>query len=136
MEQLNIKALSEIRELIQTELKKRGIFARITEFNQVVKNGKISIEFETEEFQTQPVLFESIKVVDFGGSIKEKLLKFDEDGNEISPPRKYLEVYISVYVCGRHFSKGSTGIALFRFECRVFKSENGFFDSIAKVKVS
>jgi len=132
MEQLNIKTLSEIRELIQTELKKRSIHAKIIKFNQVENNGKYSIELETEEFQSQPVMFDSIKIYNFGSSIKEIEVSSVDDDTIIK--RKCLGVYISLSYFFRLFTHGSNGVHLFTFQCRVYKSEKGY-DHIAKVEI-
>lgn len=89
--------LNQLRELIQTELTKRAIHAKITLFELKEKTNSAIITMETEEFQTTPVMFKSIKVVS-SGIIK---FKYYEDNNT-----NYANVIMTINFLYRHFDGG------------------------------
>jgi hypothetical protein len=98
--------LGLIKEVIGTELLKRGFHTPITvKYNE--RHNHVSIT--SESFQTTPVLFKSITIDNFGGSIKESFK------NEIP----VLEIWIPVHVSYTHFDLGSNGCSLFSFSCIV-----------------
>ena len=63
--------ISEIKEFIRIELLKRGIHANIKTLEEVVtdveKDNKI--RFESENFQTTPVMFKTLKIIDWSTHI-------------------------------------------------------------------
>lgn len=108
--QLSEKAVSTIKDLLQTELLKRGILAPICRIEEVEgRVGSSYISFETEEFQTTPVIFKSLKVENFNSWIVKA------EGS--------IAVTITVHYSYQHFGGGSNGCSLFDFYCKV--SEDG-----------
>jgi hypothetical protein len=109
---LSEKAIALIAEHLQTELLKRGILAPITKIEEEESRpGKTHISFETEEFQTTPVIFKSLKVENFNSWIEEV------DGG--------FQIGIDVHYSYKHFGGGSNGCSLFKFRCMV--SEDGMY---------
>tara|TARA_R110000851_G_C12632111_1_gene517949 strand:- start:48 stop:407 length:360 start_codon:yes stop_codon:yes gene_type:complete len=93
----------QIKKHIQTELLKRGFTAKITRLEEV----KCRLEFETEKFQTTPVIFESIFISNFSSSITKKT---NEDKNI-----HFHRVWIQVNVVYNHFDSGANTCNLFTF---------------------
>ena len=109
---LSEKAVNTIKDLLQIELLKRGILAPITRIEEVEsRSGGTYISFETEEFQTTPVIFKSLKVENFNSWISKI-----EGGFLIN---------INVHYSYKHFGGGSNGCSLFNFQCKV--SEDGMY---------
>jgi hypothetical protein len=103
---LSEKAVSTIKDLLQTELLKRGILAPIKRIEEVEsRSGSNYISFNTEKFQTTPVIFKSLVVENFNSWIKKV-----EGGYEVT---------ISVHYSYEHFDGGSNGCSLFNFQCNV-----------------
>lgn len=95
-----------LKEKIEIELLKRGFHAQITlEYSERHKN----ISLISENFQTTPVIFKSITIDNFGGSVKEEII------NEIP----VLNIWIPVHISYKHFDMGSNGCSLFSFSCLV-----------------
>lgn len=103
---LSALALEKIQEKIQIELLKRGFMAQIkVEVNSRYKHVNVL----SEPFQTTPVIFKSIIIDNFGGSIK----KVEETLNNS------IEVWIPIHISYEHFDLGTNGCALFSFTCTV-----------------
>ena len=115
---LSEKAVSTIKDILQTELLKRGILAPIKRIEEVEgRAGSNYISFNTEEFQTTPVIFKSLVVKNFNSWIKKV-----EGGYEVT---------IYVHYSYKHFGGGSNGCSLFNFYCNV--SEDGEY--VGNVKI-
>ena len=115
---LSEKAVNTIKDLLQTELLKRGILAPIKRIEEVEsRSGSTYISFETEKFQTTPVIFKSLKVENFNSWIKKV------EGDYV--------VVISVHYSYKHFGGGSNGCLLFNFQCNV--SEDGEYVGDVKI---
>lgn len=95
---------NQIKDFIQTELLKRGFLAKIVRFEEVSGRYEPRLEFETESFQTTPVIFKSIKVENFSSSITK------EEGVDGSI---LYRIWISVHVSYETFEGGSNGTKLF-----------------------
>lgn len=92
----------EIQKFIQTELMKRGFHAQITTLDETeFRDGSIGFNLETEEFQTTPVLFKSIKLMSFNSFISD--VKEADNGFE------YRTFSISINARYNHFGGGSNG---------------------------
>ena len=116
---LSEKAVNTIKDLLQIELLKRGILAPIKRIEEVEgRSGNRYISFETEEFQTTPVIFKSLKVDNFG--------------SWITKGEKSLAITISVHYSYKHFGGGTNGCSLFKFYCTV--SEDGEY--VGSVSIS
>lgn len=103
---LSENTLEQIQDKIQVELLKRGFFAPVkVEFCNKHKNVKVT----SENFQTIPVLFKSISIINFGGYIKE----VEESKN------KSLEIRIPVVAQCEHFDMGNNYAEIFAFKCIV-----------------
>ena len=69
---LNEECLDQMQAFIQRELLKRGIMAKITNLYEADPRGRNSyITLESELFQTIPVMFESVKICNFGTSVRQ-----------------------------------------------------------------
>ena len=107
---LSEKAVNTIKDLLQIELLKRGILAPIKRIEEVdLRSGDSYISFNTEEFQTTPVIFKSLMVENFNSWIRKI------EGGYV--------VVINVHYSYEHFGGGTNGCALFNFQCNV--SEDG-----------
>lgn len=115
---LSEKVINIIKDLLQTELLKRGILAPIKRIEEEDgRSGSRYISFNTEEFQTTPVIFKSLIVENFNSWIKKV-----EGGYEVT---------ISVHYSYEHFGGGSNGCSLFNFYCNV--SEDGEYVGGVKI---
>jgi hypothetical protein len=113
---LSEQNLLKIKEVIQTELLKRGISAPIIKLNEFVKNGKNHIDLETDVFQTTPVLFKELKIISFSTSVYlENEVSVDSDKGFT-----FIKVYIGLDYRYQHFDGGSNGCSLFNIHFKVF----------------
>lgn len=111
--------LSEIKNVIQDELTKRGINAPIREFKEIECDGDINeLKFYTDNFQTIPVLFKNIRVRGLGYIRKNK-------GLPTNPDVEYLSVTIGLDHDVVYFDSGTNGIGLLYAEFRVFDIHEG-----------
>lgn len=109
---LSEKAVNSIKDLLQVELLKRGILAPICRIEEVEsRSGNSYISFNTEKFQTTPVIFKSLMVENFNSWISKV------EGGYV--------VTIDVHYSYEHFGGGSNGCSLFNFQCNV--SEDGIY---------
>ena len=106
-------------DLIQTELLKRGFTAKITSFEEVEKRGSNYIEFETESFQTTPVLFKELKISNFSTSIR-KQDGVSEDGST------YVTTEFWIQVSARYsgFTGGTNGQNIFDLSGNFFEDNS------------
>lgn len=109
------KQRQEIQEFIQTELLKRGFHAPITALQEKTINHNTGLYFESAPFQTTPVLFKSIKIINFANSILDEE-PIGENSSYV-PDLMIRRVYIQVYVEYKHFDGGSNGSKLFGVQC-------------------
>jgi len=98
---LSEKVVKEIQNLIKVALVKRGFHAEFIKFCE--EDGRIV--FETETFQTVPVIFETIKIENFSSSVWHK------SGDD------YGRVSIDVHCRYTHFDGGNNGATIFEFYC-------------------
>ena len=62
--------MEKIQKFIQKELLKRGFLCKIIEFREISKNQYTNLfSLRTENFQTTPVIFETVYLSNFGGSV-------------------------------------------------------------------
>ncbi|MBK9936773.1 MAG: hypothetical protein IPP05_22310 [Cytophagaceae bacterium] len=94
----------EIEKIIELELIKRGISVSIT-----VKEVTQRLKLTSSSFQTTPVLFKEIKIIDFGSYVTEK--------------GKVIEVGVSVSAYYEHFDGGSNVVKLFSITINCFDDE-------------
>ena len=111
MKLLNEKQLANLKEELRIELMKRGFNADLGEVTETDKN---KISFESEPFQTTPVIFKEIKLIPWSSNLKEETM---EHGVIIN-------VYISINVRYTHFDLGTNGCDVFTFSCSFFKGKN------------
>ena len=103
---LSVESLKQIKDKIQIELLKRGFMATI-KLELDSKNNNIRVL--SESFQTTPVIFKSIVIDNFGGSITEKKENLNNS----------FEVWVPIHISYEHFDMGSNGCSLFSFSCTV-----------------
>lgn len=116
--------IAKIKSAIQTELLKRGF---LTPINIVLNEKHKLLEIHSESFQTVPVIFKSIKINNFGGSIivrdvmvNDTLPKYVSLDNEIEvETEQELQIWIPVHVSYKHFDGGQNGCSLFNFTCKI-----------------
>lgn len=116
--------IAKIKSSIQTELLKRGFFTPISlSYNDKYNHLVIS----SEKFQTVPVIFKSIQIDNFGGSIKvldvvipnQPLNVIAEYNSREVETEQELQIWIPVHVSYKHFDGGQNGCSLFNFTCKI-----------------
>ena len=123
--------LEALKELIQLELLRRGFTAQIVKIDEVEVRGRRFVAFETEKFQTVPVLFKDIIVNQFNSSLKKEVFT-RENGTQY----EMIKVYISIHVSYNHFDGGSNGCKLFSIECQMADSDDRYeAERIYKLKI-
>lgn len=111
--------MNEIRkqaeEIINLELLKRG-FLNISfeELSYDYQTKRQKLTLNSEPFQTTPVIFKEIRVVNFGGRINE----LEINGNHL------LEIAIPINVKYDHFDNGSNSCELFTITLRVLPNDD------------
>ena len=116
---LSVENLEAIKDTIQLELLKRGVIAPIVKLEEVIrKSNNHHIELATAEFQTIPVMFKKLGVINFGTFVGKK------PKNELKPELEgeFISVWISVYFSYEHFNGGSNGVEMFNIWFNVFGS--------------
>lgn len=114
---LSEENLKSIKETIRVELLKRGFTASIVKLEEnVSKYNKRSIDLQTEEFQTTPVLFKRIVIHSFSSNVS------IESKKNLNPvlAGDYIHVWISVNVSYINFDGGKNGSELFDIVFNVF----------------
>jgi hypothetical protein len=109
--------LLKIKKEIDTELKKRCFPVGIGEISIKENNGNYSIQFESDEFNTVPSLFESIRIIPFNSYVSNK-----EPHDNIKV--EYVSIVLSVSVNYNHYDLGSNSSKLFYTEFRIFNGES------------
>jgi hypothetical protein len=112
----SIEQRKQIQDFIQMELLKRGFQAKITKFEEVKGKNGSRLEFETESFQTTPVIFKTITVNNFSSSISE------EQKHENNPELLFRKIWISVHISYEHFDGGTNGCKLFDVFAKISSS--------------
>ena len=113
-----------LQEIIQTELLKRGFQVPIESFEEEIGDqGGHSIGFQTEPFQTTPVLFKEIRVVTFSKSLKQEKLKNDA-GDDYTVTKFWMTIHASYTV----FSGGTNGTQLFEITGKFYNDEHRSFE--------
>lgn len=113
---LNWEHLEQIKNHLQTELLKRGFNAKIDRINEKVARNGIEhnyVEFETEPFQTIPIIFKKVWITNFSSWIR------DHKTN-----KNYWVITIQVHIRYEHFTGGHNGTNLFTFKCMASKDED------------
>ena len=96
------KVLENLSSILSKELKKRGFFAPITlEWNSSCYNFCFGLN--SDEFNTTPALFLSVKIQNFGGTID----IVDEER---------VEFWLPVHASWKHFDTGQNSTAIFYVE--------------------
>lgn len=108
--------LDKMKEIIQIELLKRGITAPIIKFEEEIYKSSHYIRFNTEPFQTIPVIFKNILVDNFSTSVLKKPKSELREGVE----GEYIHVWISVHFSWESFGGGTNGIKIFDIVFNVF----------------
>lgn len=115
---LSDKALEAIKSRIKDEMTKRGIHVEILKFEELDSERGNKIVFETDYFQTVPVIFKTLNLRSYTSGVFES----KEVESEVN-------VWVSVNYNYTHFGGGSNGCSLFDFHCKVID------DTIYKVKI-
>jgi hypothetical protein len=102
------KVYSQIADIIQTELLKRGFVVNVS----CTPTPDNSLKVITDEFQTTPVIFKKVWIESFGVKVEE---------HENSKGIKYTDYHISLDVFYEHFGGGKNGCNLFSISLRKFE---------------
>jgi len=123
---LDNSQLVEIWLRVQDELKKRGVFAQIVSFDEVEgrRGNPNRIEFHTEEFDTIPVIFDTIYVDNFGGSVRKEKTQKLSDGEIIE--FEGIKVWIPVHFSYTHFGGGSNTCEVFTLTCDAYSIDREY----------
>ena len=116
--------INSLKNFVQDELLKRGFTAKITTFEEIISRGSHYINFETESFQTVPVIFKSLKVASFSTSVSQAVLE-----NESGVTYTKTNVWITISTRTKSFDGGSNGTNLFQFNCAFLNSSEGMFET-------
>jgi hypothetical protein len=110
---------NKIKELIETELLKRGFTTKLIEFKEVGERTEGHfIELWSKPFQTIPVLFKEVRIANFSTSVKEGTII--SNNKAIIP---IIRVWIQVCASYISFSGGNNSVSLFEFRCICFGKE-------------
>lgn len=120
-EELAPETIESIRRAIATELKKRGFHAAINITIRKDIGVKNWLLLDSEEFNTVPVIMESLKLYSYGDFTANK-----ERGNS------YINVGLRIEVNYKHFGGGSNGCELFRFYCEVAPDNWDIFNVVVR----
>lgn len=108
-----------IKDKIQIELLKRGIYARIIQLEEYEnRSNEHRIRLKTEEFTTTPTIFKRLWVEQFNTWITQE---FTEDNQT-----EYYLITIGVHYSYEHFSGGTNGCELFNFNCKLRKDASDY----------
>lgn len=113
----------EMQATINDGLAKRGFPSIELEFTEGRKGNNPHFCFESEKFNTFPVIMKSIVIDNFGGSISKQTLKVirqDEDKNDYIAEVDVLRVWIPVHASYEHFDRGSNGTEVFSYTAEIF----------------
>ena len=94
------KVLEHLKQILSMELKKRGFFVK-TSLNWSDLGKELCFVLNSEEFNTTPVIFESICIASFCGSIY---------GCE---RERVVEFWLPVHARWKHFDIGENGTSIF-----------------------
>lgn len=125
---LTEKQIQAIKSEIDTQLLKRGFFAKTT-LTLAENRGSQSLKLSSETFQTTPVIFKEIQINDFGS-----WLNSDSVTNERGT-FNFVKVAVTVHVNYSHFGGGSNGCELFRFFCEVEIGKSPTDWSLHKIQI-
>ena len=117
---------NQIREFIKDELTKRGFHATLVRFEEKAnaRGNKTHFSFETESFQTAPVLFKDIKIGEFNTQINK-----DEEN---TVDKEIYNLWLSVYVHYTHFGMGTNCSELFSITGHYVKGAKYVHNLIAR----
>jgi hypothetical protein len=129
MVQLTREQLDSFKERVSEELTKRGFHVTLEVNEERCKyDGESKIIITSNNFQTVPVLFKKLAIVNFNTSVKKQPINEifgDGDGD-------CFVVDVGVYVGYEHFDVGSNCSQLFHIHC-VFMGTN---ERLFKVKIN
>ena len=120
---LSQTVLSELQETVRIELLKRGHLAKIERFEEIEgRNNETRISFNTESFQTTPVIFKSLQINEFSSSISEETQSHDVSGT----PTDFtvIKVNLSVNISFENFNGGTNGTEIFTLHAECGKDGN------------
>lgn len=107
-------------EKLNEQILRRGFNVTIKEFEETETRGTRYINFSTEAFQTQPIIFQEIKITSFSTSLsKEKGIR-ESDGHEY----EITKFWISVNVSYKHFGGGTNGCELFTITGNFYEQDS------------
>lgn len=111
-----------LKGLIQTELLKRGFTSKIIPIKEKeIKSGSNRITFESEEFNTVPVIFKRIHIREFTSSVNLEEIKREDDSILLKK-----SIHIGIHVSYEHFGMGSNGCGLFNLNGHFFNDDERF----------
>jgi len=124
---LSEKQLNRIKSEIRKELTKRGFHSPFKIFQVNTNLRTPRIEFLTENFQTTPVLFESIRLANFNSNISGLQTHKDPDAEY-----QYRDIWISVHIDYKHFTGGGNVKQLFDFWCKTSSNGQYVYDIVIR----
>ena len=105
----------QLQEVLQTELLKRGFLAPIKEVVESEgRRGGNYLEFETENFQTTPVIFKQINVANFNSTLREEFVE-NENGKF-----RVLRFWMTISARYTNFDGGTNGSNIFAISGEFF----------------
>ena len=119
--------IEEIKRIAKRELTKRGIHAAFEVFEETISNrGSHFFNVHTEEFQTVPVLFESIRIEASSNSISKGKVELNGETFEVS------NFWLTLSARYNNFSGGSNGVSVIEMSGSFYGYENLTHDLIIK----
>ena len=116
--------LNAVKLEIKDELTKRGFHVDINLVEEETKHGN-KLRLSSSNFQTNPVLFKELSLVDFGTKV-EKTTDCEIFGGD--DETELIRVWLTVSVAYNHFNLGSNCSKLFTFSCLFEPSMDQCFD--------
>lgn len=106
--ELSPKTLDVIAESIQTALQRRGFHAAIKLATSIGRDGRLRFDLTSDPFQTVPVLYKTISLINFGGSVTQ-----NKDNEKI------LDVWLPVSATYDHFDGSGNSCEVMTYFCKI-----------------
>jgi len=118
--------IEAIKEAIRIELLKRGFTAPITLVEREDDSYPL-LKLRSEPFQTVPVIFKEMNIMNFGGNI-EKIKKTHKNFKNEDVEVEGVSFVVPVSVGYTHFDLGSNSSSLFYISGYVIEESDNIFD--------
>ena len=116
--------LNSIKEVLKDELTKRGFHVEINLVEEETRSEN-KLRLTSSKFQTTPVLFKELSLIDFGTKVSIKKHKDIFGGDK---ENEVISVWLCVNVAYSNFDLGSNTSKIFNFTCVMFDGNDRCFN--------